>query len=139
MSSLIIPMDTMATLQMCLPIQRFKVLACWRRLVTSALALVNPGTVVSYQYDNLGRTTQRQINDPGTPNTVTWSYDQMSRVTSETNTLGTFNYAYVDDLHNGTTNGSSKGTTRLASISYPNGQVTNFSWYGPNQTSVYRE
>src|ERR1700677_3435264 len=26
--------------------------------------------------------------------------------------------------------GSSKGTTRLSSINYPNGQTTNFTWYG---------
>ena len=49
----------------------------------------------------------------------------MSRITNETNALGSFGYSYVDDQA-----GSSKGTTRLASIAYPNGQKTNFSWYG---------
>ena len=49
----------------------------------------------------------------------------MSRITSEANALGTFGYNYVDDV-----SGSSKGTTRLASVSYPNSQVTNFAWYG---------
>ena len=80
----------------------------------------------SYSYDALGRTTNRQIN--GSANSVTWNYDAMSRVTSETNALGSFGYHYVDDL-----TGSSKGTTRLSSINYPNGQVTNFGWYGTSQ------
>jgi len=48
----------------------------------------------------------------------------MSRVTGESNVLGSFAYAYVDD-----TAGASKGTTRLASVTYPNSQVTNYSWY----------
>ncbi|RTL42340.1 MAG: LysM peptidoglycan-binding domain-containing protein [Candidatus Melainabacteria bacterium] len=92
------------------------------------LALVHndviPNSDISYTYDNLGRTTNRSIN--GASNSITWSYDAMSRITAEANALGTFNYAYVDNV-----TGSSKGTTRLASISYPNSQVTNFSWY-PN-------
>ena len=76
----------------------------------------------SYSYDVLGRTTNRSIN--GASNSDTWSYDAMSRVTGETNVLGSFSYAYVDD-----TSGSSKGTTRLASVTYPNSQVTKYSWY----------
>ncbi len=44
-------------------------------------------------------------------------------MTSEVNPLGTFTYSYVDN-----TSGSSKGVNRLSSISYPNGQTTNFSW-----------
>ncbi|MBP6350904.1 MAG: LysM peptidoglycan-binding domain-containing protein, partial [Candidatus Obscuribacter sp.] len=80
---------------------------------------------VTYSFDALGRTTNRSIN--GSSNSIDWTYDAMSRVTSEDNALGTFNYAYVDD-----TSGSSKGTSRLASITYPNSQVTKFDWY-PNQ------
>ena len=59
---------------------------------------------------------------------INWGYDAMSRVTSETNELGQFDYTYVDD-----TPGSSKGVDRLASIAYPsaNNQDTNFTWY-PN-------
>ena len=78
---------------------------------------------ITFSYDALGRTTNRSINS--STNSTTWSYDAMSRVTSEANTLGTFDYAYVNDQ-----SGSSKGDTRLASISYPNGQVTNFGYYG---------
>jgi hypothetical protein len=38
-------------------------------------------STINYQYDVLGRTTNRQIN--GAANSVTWAYDAMSRVTSE--------------------------------------------------------
>ena len=78
---------------------------------------------IAYSYDALDRTVNRMIN--GGNNNIAWGYDAMSRTTSEANALGTFGYNYVDDV-----SGSSKGTTRLASISYPNGQTTNFSWYG---------
>ncbi len=77
----------------------------------------------TYSYDALDRTTNRMIN--GGNNNISWGYDAMSRTTSEANALGTFGYSYVDDV-----SGSSQGTSRLASISYPNGQQTNFSWYG---------
>ncbi|MBK8223167.1 MAG: hypothetical protein IPK73_19295 [Candidatus Obscuribacter sp.] len=83
---------------------------------------VIPNSDITYLYDALGRTTNRSIN--GAANSITWAYDPMSRVTSEVNALGTFNYKYVDDNA-----GVSKGVTRLASINYPNGQVTNFDWY----------
>ncbi|MBS1996705.1 MAG: hypothetical protein JSS86_10355, partial [Cyanobacteria bacterium SZAS LIN-2] len=83
-------------------------------------AIANSDT--TYSYDNLGRTTNRSIN--GVANSDTWTFDAMNRVTAETNTLGSFNYAYVDNVA-----GSSKGTTRLASVTYPNSQVTNYSWY----------
>ncbi len=76
----------------------------------------------SYSYDVLGRTTNRSIN--GSSNSDTWTFDAMSRVTGESNVLGSFAYAYVDDV-----SGSSKGTTRLASVTYPNSQVTNYGWY----------
>jgi RHS repeat-associated protein len=92
-------------------------------LYSVANSVISNSTAV-YTYDALGRTTNRQIN--GAANSDTWTYDAMSRVTGETNTLGSFAYHYVDDVA-----GSSKGTTRLASINYPNSQVTNFSWYPP--------
>ncbi len=79
---------------------------------------------ITYTYDVLGRTTNRSIN--GASNSVGWTYDDISRVTAESNALGNFSYAYVDNVA-----GSSKGTTRLSSITYPNSQVTNFKWY-PN-------
>ena len=82
--------------------------------------IANSATV--YTYDVLGRVTNRSIN--GSSNSDTWTYDAMSRVTAESNVLGSFAYAYVDDAP-----GYSKGTTRLASVTYPGGQVTNYSWY----------
>lgn len=91
------------------------------------LSIVQNNVIASsdttYVYDVLGRTTNRSIN--ASSNSINWAYDAMSRVTSEANALGTFNYTYVDD-----TPGSSKGVTRLASISYPNSEVTNYDWYG---------
>lgn len=82
-------------------------------------------SAISYAYDNLGRTANRSID--GANNSINWGYDEMSRVTSEANLLGTFQYNYVDN-----TPGSSKGVSRLASINYPNNQVTNFDWYNNN-------
>lgn len=90
------------------------------RLHATANSAIN-NSITTYIYDPLGRTTNRSINGPS--NSSTWAYDQISRVTSETNPLGGFGYSYVNN-----TSGSSKGDPRLASISYPNGQTTNFSW-----------
>jgi RHS repeat-associated protein len=86
---------------------------------------VIPNSAIAFSYDALGRTTQRTIN--GSSNQVDWSYDAMSRVLTEKDgplSSTPFAFAYVDD-----TAGTSKGTTRLASISYPNSQVTTFDWY----------
>ena len=41
---------------------------------------------VTYSFDALGRTTNRSIN--GSSNSIDWTYDAMSRVTSEDNALG---------------------------------------------------
>ncbi len=79
---------------------------------------------ITFVYDSLGRTTNRSVN--GAANSDTLTFDAIDRVTAETNALGNFTYAYVDD-----TAGSSKGSTRLASVTYPNSQVTKYSWY-PN-------
>lgn len=93
---------------------------------------VIPNSAITYTYDALGRTTNRSIN--GSSNSITWSYDAMSRVTQEVNALGTFGYTYLDN-----TSPNSKGVTRLASISYPNGQVTNFSWFDNNRDQRLKE
>jgi RHS repeat-associated protein len=52
----------------------------------------------------------------------------MGRITALTNPLGSFAYHYVDDA-TALGAGNDKGTTRLSSINYPNGQVTNFSYF----------
>lgn len=92
---------------------------------------VIPNSDITFQYDALGRVTNRDINS--TANASSWSFDAISRVTSETNALGTFNYAYVDDV-----SGSSKGLSRLASVSYPNGQSSIFDWYGNSDDNRLR-
>ncbi len=79
---------------------------------------------ITFVYDALGRTTNQSVN--GAANSDTLTFDAISRVTAETNALGNFTYAYVDDMA-----GSSKGSSRLASVTYPNSQVTKYSWY-PN-------
>jgi RHS repeat-associated protein len=70
---------------------------------------------ITYSYDELGRVTSRAIN--GTANTVTWSFDALGRVTSEVNLLGTFSYTY-----DGT-------TSRLATVTYPNSQTSTYSYF----------
>lgn len=70
--------------------------------------------LITYTFDELGRTTVRAIH--GGSNTTTWSYDALGRITSEENLLGTFTYTY-DGV-----------TGRLAHVSYPNGQTTTYSY-----------
>lgn len=91
---------------------------------------LNPGLThdstrdITYSYDLLGRTINRSIN--GSANSVTWAYDDSSRVVSETNSLGQFVFNYV----NQSAPGGDRGTTRLSRITYPNGQVTKFNYFG---------
>jgi RHS repeat-associated protein len=68
--------------------------------------------IITYSYDELGRVVARGIN--GVTSSVV--FDANSRVTSETNALGTFIHTY-------------DGATRQRlSTSYPNGQTTTFSY-----------
>jgi YD repeat-containing protein len=71
---------------------------------------------ITYSYDQLGRVTTRAIN--GAANTVTWAFDALGRVTSEVNVLGTFTYTY-----DGT-------TARVATVTYPNNQTSTYSYFG---------
>jgi len=80
-----------------------------------------PNSGVTLGYDQLGRLTSRSIN--GTANTVTSSYDAAGRVNGVVNPLGSFVYNYVPN------------TSRLSSVAYPNGQVSNYSYY-PNVGSL---
>jgi len=72
--------------------------------------------IIAYTYDELGRVVERSIN--GSANTVTWAYDALGRVTSETNVLGTFDYTY-DGV-----------SSRLETVTYPNDQTSTYSYYG---------
>lgn len=68
--------------------------------------------VIAYAYDSLGRVNSRSID--GVASSVL--YDQLGRVSSATNILGSFMYKYINQ------------TSRLASISLPNGQSTIFDY-----------
>ncbi len=74
-----------------------------------------PNSTIAYTYDELGRVLGRTIN--GAANQTSLVYDALGRVTSETNGLGMFSTAYVDE------------TARPASLTYPNGQSTVYSYF----------
>jgi YD repeat-containing protein len=74
---------------------------------------------ITYGYDQLGRVTTRAIN--GAANTVTWAFDALGRVTTETNLLGTFTYTYDGP------------TDRVATVAYPDGQTSQYSYVGGQQ------
>ena len=75
--------------------------------------------LISYTYDELGRVTTRTIN--GGANSVTWSFDALGRVMSEANVLGTFSFVYDGQ------------TDRIATVTYPNGQTSAYSYLGNGQ------
>ncbi len=69
---------------------------------------------VSFSYDELGRVTAH-----GLAGFVTTSlYDALGRLTSIASPVGTFNWAYVNT------------TNRPQTATYPNGQVTTYSYFG---------
>lgn len=74
-----------------------------------------PGDTITFQYDALGRVTNRAIN--GVAETV--AYDAAGRIVGANNALGAFSYSYVG------------ATPRLASVGYPTGQSTILSYF-PN-------
>ncbi len=72
-------------------------------------------SVVSFAYDSLGRMSSASVN--GSANFSSWVFDALGRISSVTNPLGQFIYQYVDQ------------TERLGKLAFPNGQVTNISYY----------
>jgi RHS repeat-associated protein len=70
---------------------------------------------IAMTYDDLGRMTARLINGYGISSL---GYDALGRLTQEINELGTFTYGYVGV------------TTRLASVTYPNGQTSTYNYFG---------
>lgn len=70
---------------------------------------------VTYGYDEYGRVTNRSIN--GAANATSAVYDSLGRVTSMSNLLGSFNYAYVST------------TPRVDHTNYPNGQITQYIYF----------
>jgi RHS repeat-associated protein len=75
-----------------------------------------PNDTITLDYDQLGRVVSRAIN--GMAESV--AFDTLGRLQTVTNPLGTFNYSYVGV------------TERLQSLSYPNGQTTELSYFGAN-------
>jgi len=71
---------------------------------------------ITRTYNGLSRVVTRAIN--GAANTTTQVYDALGRVTTETNVLGTFTYAYVGL------------TGRLQLVTYPNGQTSSYTYDG---------
>jgi RHS repeat-associated protein len=69
---------------------------------------------ITYTYDQLGRVTTRAIDGVG----VTWTFDALGRLTNEANVLGTFTYSYDG------------ATARIASVTYPNQQTSTYSYFG---------
>jgi RHS repeat-associated protein len=67
---------------------------------------------IAYQYDELGRVLSRTLGGVAR----TEQYDELGRVTTEVNALGTFTYGYDG------------ATGRLASVAYPNGQTSVYSY-----------
>ena len=72
---------------------------------------------ITFSYDQLGRVTTRSIN--GTANSAIWAYDSLGRISSVVNKLGTFTNTYV-----GVTN-------RLSQVAYPGGNTVNYLYF-PN-------
>jgi RHS repeat-associated protein len=70
---------------------------------------------ITYTYDELGRVASQAID--GISNEADYEYDDLGRLITVTNPLGEFDYAYVN------------ATNRLDHVEYPNGQVTNYTYY----------
>ena len=69
---------------------------------------------IAYTYDELGRVESRAIDSVA----LSYDYDALGRITEEMNALGTFTYDYEGV------------TSRLSLVTYPNGQTTNYAYYG---------
>jgi YD repeat-containing protein len=80
----------------------------------SALNGPLPNSLVTYQYDQMERVTNRAID--GVAETIT--FDVLGRSTVVTNALGGFQYSYVD------------ATRLLASSTYPNALTNSYMYYG---------
>ena len=80
---------------------------------------------ITFSYDQLGRVTNRSIN--GTANAANWTFDSLGRVSSATNKLGTFNYAYLNV------------SNRLSSMTYPGGSSTVYTYFPNSQDKRLQE
>src|SRR5205807_132049 len=80
---------------------------------------------ITFSYDQLGRVTNQSIN--GTANSATWVFDSLGRVSSAANKLGTFNYTYVTV------------TNRLNSTTNPDGSSSGYTYFPNNQDKRLQE
>lgn len=71
---------------------------------------------ITYQYDVLGRATNRAIN--GVSQTL--AFDAAGRILNLANALGSFGFAYDN------------ATARLTDATYPNGQTAHYDYFGGN-------
>jgi RHS repeat-associated protein len=78
---------------------------------------------ISYSYDELNRVTSRGVNGVA----LSQGYDVLGRLNSETNALGVFAYGY-DGV-----------TDRVTSVSYPAGQTTTFNYFSNAQDRRLQE
>jgi RHS repeat-associated protein len=69
---------------------------------------------ITYSYDELGRVTSKQIGGPS--RVETQAFDVLGRLTQITNSLGSFSYTYDGAVG------------RPASVTYPNGQQTTYAY-----------
>jgi YD repeat-containing protein len=81
---------------------------------TEQAADLGDGDTVTYTYDALGRVSSRAVNGAG----WTLGYDALGHPTTLTHALGTFTWAYVGQ------------TGRLASLTYPTGMTSAYSYFG---------
>ncbi len=75
---------------------------------------------VSFSYDEVGRVSNRAINGVA----VQRAYDVAGRLKQMTNALGVFTFAWEG------------GSKRLSSVQYPNGQRTDYAFYGNVQDQL---
>lgn len=93
--------------------------AVYAETLTAAPGSLSGNDTITRAYDELGRVTTRAID--GAANTLTLVYDGLGRMTSETDVLGTFTYTYEGP------------TSRLATVTYPNGQTSTYTYFGTAQ------
>ncbi|MFO0726730.1 MAG: RHS repeat-associated core domain-containing protein [Myxococcota bacterium] len=81
-----------------------------------------PDDTLKYTYDSLGRVKKLEVVDDATYTTATLSedltFDAKGRVSSLTNNLGTFAYAYMG------------ASNRVDTIDYPNGMRVDYGYFG---------
>ena len=83
-------------------------------------------STISFGYDELGRLTNRSVNNSS--NSETLSFDAASRILATVNNLGTLGVAYQN---------SDSGSLQVSSIAYPNSQTSNFNWYSDENPTEF--